>query len=131
MRSLFEIGPVVLEMKIIKLGQCIFSILLLYLHGKGQDPSFEQTWNPFTKECFVIYIKFVWYWPCGSGEDFFSIFIIFSLHLSPLGKGCGTSFEQSWIPFTQKCFVPCFVKIGSVVLEKNIFKFHQCIFTIS
>ena len=75
MPSLFEIGPMVLEMKIIK--QCIFSILLLYLLGKGQDPSFEQTWNPFTKECFVIYIKFVWYWPYGSGEDFFFNFHYF------------------------------------------------------
>ena len=31
------------------------------------------------------------------------------------------SFEQSWIPFTQGCFVSSLVEIGSVVLEKNIF----------
>ena len=36
------------------------------------------------------------------------------------------SFEQTWIPFTQGCFVPCWVEIGQVVLEK-IFKFRQCI----
>ena len=43
----------------------------------------------------------------------------------------GSSFEQTWIPFTQGCFVPRLVEIGPVVLEKKIFKFHQCIFTIS
>ena len=29
-------------------------------------------------------------------------------------------FEQNWIPFTQGCFVPSLVEIGSVVLEKKI-----------
>ena len=28
------------------------------------------------------------------------------------------------------CFVPSLVKIGSMVLEKNIFKFPRCLFTI-
>ena len=40
--------------------------------------------------------------------------------LSLLGKGRGHSFEQTWIPFTQGCFVPSLVEIGSVVLEKKI-----------
>ena len=35
-----------------------------------------------------------------------------------------------WI-LTQGCFVPSLVEIGSVVLEKKIFKFCQCIFAIS
>ena len=47
-----------------------------------------------------------------------------------LGELIGSSFEQTWIPFTQGCFVPSLVKIGSVVLEKKIFKFRQCIFAI-
>ena len=51
--------------------------------------------------------------------------------LSLLGKGRGHSFEQTWIPFTQGCFVTSLVEIGSVVLEKKIFKFWQCIFAIS
>ena len=42
----------------------------------------------------------------------------------------GSSFEQTWIFFTQGCFVSSFVEIGTVVLEK-IFEFHQCIFAIS
>ena len=43
----------------------------------------------------------------------------------------GSSFEQTWILFTQGCFVPSLVEIGSVVLEKKILKFCQCIFAIS
>ena len=35
---------------------------------------------------------------------------------------------RNWIPFTQGCFVPSFVEIGSVVLEKI---FRQCNFAIS
>ena len=35
-----------------------------------------------------------------------------------------SSFEQNWILFIQKCFVLRLVEIGSVVLEKKIFKFH-------
>ena len=40
--------------------------------------------------------------------------------LSPLGIGCGPSFEQTWIPFTQEFFVPTLFEIGPVVLEKMI-----------
>ena len=40
------------------------------------------------------------------------------LYLSPFGKGGGGSFEQTWILFTQGCFVPSLVEIGSLVLEK-------------
>ena len=76
--SLVEIGPVVLEKKILKFRKCIFAI---------------------SKE-------------------------------SPLGKRKGPSIEQSWIPFTQECNVLSLVEIGPVVLDRKIFKFHQCIFTI-
>ena len=51
--------------------------------------------------------------------------------LLTLGEFIGSSFEETWIPFTQGCFVPSLVEIGSVVLEKKILKFRQCIFTIS
>ena len=33
----------------------------------------------------------------------------------------GSLFEETWIPFTQGCFVPILFEIGSVVLEKRIF----------
>ena len=32
----------------------------------------------------------------------------------------GSSFEETWIPFTQGCFVPSLVEIGSVVLKKKM-----------
>ena len=41
------------------------------------------------------------------------------------------AFEQTWIPFTQECFVPNLVDIGPAVLKKKILKFYQCIFAIS
>ena len=40
--------------------------------------------------------------------------------LSPFGKGRDPSFEQTWIPFTQGCFVPSLIEIGPVVLEKKM-----------
>ena len=43
----------------------------------------------------------------------------------------GSSFEQTWIPLTPGCFVPSWVEIGPVVLEKKIFKFCQFIFATS
>ena len=38
--------------------------------------------------------------------------------LSPLWKGHGSSFEATWIPFTQGCLMPSLVEIGLVILEK-------------
>ena len=69
---------------------------------------------------------FGWNWPSGSGEKEFYKFhqCIFAISFSPLGKGCGPSFEQqTWILFTQRCFLPSFVEIGIVVLERKLFKF--------
>mgnify|MGYP003692099707 CR=1 FL=1 len=48
--------------------------------------------------------------------------------LSP--HGSGPSFGQTWIPFTQECFVPNFIEIGPVVLEKKNFKFSSMYFVI-
>ena len=39
--------------------------------------------------------------------------------LSPLGKGWRHSIEQTWILFTQECFVPNLIEIGPVSLEKE------------
>ena len=48
--------------------------------------------------------------------------------LPPLRNGHDPSFEQTWILFTQWCFVTSFAEISPVVLEK-MFKFLQCIFS--
>ena len=44
----------------------------------------------------------------------------------PLEKGMAPSFEQTWFPITQGCFVPSLVEIGPVILKK-IFKVRQYI----
>ena len=41
--------------------------------------------------------------------------------LSPLGKGLGPSFDQTWILVNQECIVPSLVEIGPVVLEEKNF----------
>ena len=48
-------------------------------------------------------------------SKYFHYFVIFSPW-----KKAGPSFEQTWIPFTQGCFVPSLIKIGPVVLEKEM-----------
>ena len=55
---------------------------------------------------------------------FFGYFVII-----PLGKGHFPSFEGNWIPFTQGCFEPSSVEIGSG--EKVFFLFRKCVFAIS
>ena len=50
---------------------------------------------------------------------YFQYNFIFSL-LSPLWEGRGPSFEQTFIPSTQGCFVPSLVQIGQTVLEKKL-----------
>ena len=66
----------------------------------------------------MLCAKFGWNWLKGSGEEIFKFLqcILAISEWSPL-----PSFEQTWIPFTQGCFVPSLVKIGSVVLERKIF----------
>ena len=39
--------------------------------------------------------------------------------ISTLWEFNGSSFEQTWILFTQGCFVPSLVEMGPVVLEKK------------
>ena len=59
-----------------------------------------------------------WFWR-RRFLNFVNVFSLFCNYL-PLKKGWGSSFEQTWIPFTQGCFVPSLVEIGPVVLEKRI-----------
>ena len=129
--SLVEIGSVVLEKKIFEFCQCIFTISLLPPLGEGWGPSFKQTWIPFTQGYFVP--SLVKIGPEILEKKIFKScqFIFINSRLSPLWGGRGPSFEQTWIPFTQGYFVPSLVEIGSVILEKKILKFHQCIFTNS
>ena len=93
MRSLVEIGQVVLEKKRFKFLKCIFAIS----PWKRRSPSFEKkTLIPFTQGCFVLSLveigpmvlekKILKSRPCF----FFAISL-----LSRLGKGHEPSFEQN------------------------------------
>ena len=52
--SLGEIGQVVLEENNFRLRKSIYFVFLYYLPlERKSEPSLEQTWIPFTKECFL------------------------------------------------------------------------------
>ena len=73
MYALIEIGRGVLEKKIVKFHQCIFTISFLSTLGKGHHPSFQQTW------CFVLSLD--WMGPVVIENKFYFTFI------SPWEKG--------------------------------------------
>ena len=75
--------------------------------------------------------KFHWNCPRASGEEDFQILSMYFRYflISPLENGRFPSFEQTWILFTQGCFVPSLVEIGLVVLDNFFYKF-QCVSAI-
>jgi hypothetical protein len=71
----------VLEKKIFKNVQCIFTLLLLPPLGEGQSPSFEQIWIPFPKDdLFWVLLELAkWFWRRFSNDPTpFFIFVIIS-----------------------------------------------------
>ena len=115
MPNLVEISPVELEKMNFKIGKCIFAILLLSslnqsvaLHlNKLEFPSPKDAChlNIFKKILFNIFFYFV------------NVISLCSIYL-PLEKVLALYLNKTCIPFTQVCFVPSLVEIGSVVLEK-------------
>ena len=93
--------------------------MLLSPFEKGWGPSFEQNWIYITRGCFVRSLLEIS--PVVLEKKIFEFcqYILTLLLLSPLGKGHGPSFDQTWIPFTYGSFVPSSVEIGPVVLEKK------------
>ena len=91
----------------------VVNIFLLFSqHGKG--------WGLFF--FFLHILQLHWNWPSGSEEDFEILLLNFRYNIF-LGKGIGSSFEQTWIPFTYRYFVSSLIKIGQLVCR-------QCIFAI-
>ena len=80
---------------------------------KGGALHLNKLISPSPKDVLCqVWLKLAkWFWR----RRFFYFVNVF---LSPLGKERGPSFEQTWISFTQGCFVPSLVEIGLVVLEK-------------
>ena len=108
-----EIGLVVLEYKIFKCRQCIFSTCMSLI-----SPSWKTAW-PNLNFLYprILCVMFGWNWR-GSGEDFQIWQYIFNLLLlSPLSKI--PSFKRNWFFLTQGCSVPSLVEIGPVVLENK------------
>ena len=97
---------------LIKRRKKTLSILVLYL---------KKLESPSPKEAFCQYCLKLAQWFCRRGFfNFVNVFLLFRHHL-PFEMGRGPSFEETWTPFTQGCFVPSLVEIGPVVLEKRIF----------
>ena len=60
----------------------------------------------------MVCAKFGWNWRNGLGEDFWLLLMYFcDFVIIFFGKGRGPSFEQTWIPFSQKCIVLSLVEI--------------------
>ena len=89
---------------------------------------FVKPWVPFNKGCLVT--NSVKIGPEVLAKKIFKICqCIFAIScLSPLGKGCGPSLEQTWIPFTQGWLSPTLVKIGLLIPEKKILNFFNVFF---
>ena len=107
MPSLVELGQVILEIEEDFFKFCYFAILLL---------------SPLKKVWPFIWTKLKGLVETGPVvlEKIFFVNIFFTpLLISPLGKEHGPSYEETFIPFTQGCFVPSLVEIGPVVLEKK------------
>ena len=97
----------------------VFSLFLSYLPLEKSGPFIWTNLNPLHLS--MLCAKFDWNWPSGFGEDFLnlSMYFCYIVIISPW-KGWTLSYEQTWIPFTQGCFVPSLVEIGPVVLEKKM-----------
>lgn len=54
-----------------------------------------------------------------SGEIFFLVEFHHVAIISPLKRTHGPSFQQTWIPITQRCLVPSLVEIGPLLLEEK------------
>ena len=95
--------------------------ITLYLHFEKGVTLYlkKKTWIIFTQWCFVP--SLVENGPVVLEKKTFKSFqCIFSIsQLSPLWERRGPSFEQTWIPFTKGCSVPCLVEIGPMVLDKK------------
>ena len=79
----------------------------------------------------MLCAKFGWNWRNGLGEeDFWFLFMYFcDFVIIFLGKGRGPSFEQTWIPFSQKCTVLSLVEICQLFWRRRLLYF-VCVFLL-
>ena len=121
--SLVKVSPMVLEETIFKFRQCSFAILLPHLPLEiGKILHLNKV------ESLLLKGEIDWNLSSGSGEElilsmFFRNFVI----ISHKKRRC-PAFEETWIDFTQGCFVPTLVEIGSVDLKKIFINFVNAFF---
>ena len=104
-----------LSPKVDRPGLSIWTNLCYFIFHHKTISSWFQMWWATLNPLYPMMLCAQWFWR----RRFLKIVNVIS-QLSPLGKGRGPSIEQTWIPFTQECFVPSLVEIGPVVLEKKM-----------
>ena len=114
MPSWSEIGTAVLE-KIFKSCQYYFTLLLLFHFKKGQSPSLNRNWIPFTQGCSLQSLADIGPVVLKKLSMYFHYVVIISLC-----KGQGPSVDQTGIVFSKKCSMSSMVEIDTVILEKLI-----------
>ena len=110
----------------------VFSLFCNYLPlEKGRTLHLNKLESPSPKDAlWQVWLKLAqWFWR-RRFLNFVNVFSLFWI-ISPWKRAGPFFWKKTWIPLTTECFVPSWVEIGSVVLEKKIFSFRQCIFTIS
>ena len=76
-----ESGKIVLKKKTFRFRQCIFAIVIIPVR-KGLDPSFEQTWIPFTKGWLVsVWLKLMQRFWRKIFLNFVNVFSLFRYYL--------------------------------------------------
>ena len=134
-RRLIEIGSVVLEKRNFLISSMYFRYFVIISPWKRAGPFIWINLNPLHPR--MLCAKFSWNWPSGSGEE---DFLISSMFFPPLfrtyviispWKRAGLFIWINLNPLYPRLLCANLVEIGSVVLEKKIFYFRQCIFTIS
>ena len=116
----------------LKFPQCIFHYFVMISPWKRAGVLIWTNLNPLHPRMHCN--KFGWNWPSGSGVEFFfkisSMYFHYFVIISPW-KRVGSFFWTNLNPLHPRMICSKFGWIGPMVLEKKIFKFHQCIFTIS
>ena len=92
--------------------------------------SFEQILISFTQGCIVQGLVEISPWLLEKIFEFRQYILAIS-ELSPLGKWCGPLFRQTWIPYTQGCYVSSSVEFAKWFWKIRFLKFRQYIFAIS
>ena len=123
-----NLNPLHPRMICAKFGWNDFSNLSMFIYyfkiispWKRTGPFMWTNLNPLHPR--MICAKICWNmnkWLWRRFLNFVNAFLLFR-NYPPSKKGHGPSFEQTWAPFTQKCFEPSLVEISPLVLEKKIF----------